>query len=231
MGGVRGWASARRRRTDLGLRIGSAREGSVPTFESAAATGYVVSRSTSGTPAWGRPYSETSVTWRLHFATRTIGRSAVCGRWRGQRHWLLDPRSPVHTPLTRHGVDVNARTRRNVIDAVRRAGGEAAPPGKVIAELSFGFWRYLSSRAHEKTLWVPYLYRAYPTGTDRRQVDRAVMELAELRNRIAHLEPIFKRDLRRAHRAMLQLSELLRPGLADYLRATTTVAAWLDARP
>jgi hypothetical protein len=80
-------------------------------------------------------------------------------------------------------------------------------------------------------LWVPYLYRAYPTGTDRRQVDRVVTELAELRNRIAHLEPIFKRDLLRAHRAILQFSELLHPGLADYLRATSTVAAWLNARP
>jgi hypothetical protein len=86
----------------------------------------------------------------VEVALRNAYDRSVCRRWPRQRHWLLDPRSLVRTPLTRHSVDVNARTRTNVIDAVRRAGGEAAPPGKVIAELSFGFWRYLSSRAHEK---------------------------------------------------------------------------------
>lgn len=167
----------------------------------------------------------------VEVALRNAYDRAVRDRWQRDVHWLLDPQSPVHKPLMRRGVDVNARTRAAVVDAVRRAGGETQPPGKVIAELSFGFWRYLTSRAHEKTWWVPYLHRAYPPRTDRRKVDRTVAELAALRNRIAHLEPIFKQDLRRAQSSLLTIAELLHPDLADYLRITSVVADWLDLRP
>jgi hypothetical protein len=34
----------------------------------------------------------------------------------------------------------------------------------VVAELSLGFWRYLSVKRHEKHLWVPYLHHAFPAG-------------------------------------------------------------------
>jgi hypothetical protein len=61
----------------------------------------------------------------------------------------------------------------------------------VIAELTFGFWRYLSSAAHEVPLWRPYLHRA---GTSRIAVDAPVTRLHRPRNRAAHHEPLLHRD-------------------------------------
>lgn len=50
----------------------------------------------------------------------------------------------------------------SIEEAVRRCG-VAAPPGKVVAELGFGFWRYLTSSAYEKRLsarsCTPHIHR------------------------------------------------------------------------
>lgn len=49
-------------------------------------------------------------------------------------------------------VDVNVRSRESLQRAMDSADGPAAAPCKVIAELRFGFWRFLSSSAHGKAL-------------------------------------------------------------------------------
>jgi len=35
-------------------------------------------------------------------------------------------------------------------------------PGRVVAELSFGFWIGLVGKQYDHTLWVPHLHRAFP---------------------------------------------------------------------
>lgn len=159
--------------------------------------------------------------------------------WPGTQHWLFDPKSPVLEPLwrTRRGrsTDLNARNRATVADAVRRCGGEAAKPGEVIAELSFGFWRHCTDAAHEKTLWVPYLHRAWPKKTSRVALERSLTMINTARNRASHHEPLFGtqpgHDLAAAHHEVLRLSGLMLPELASYIRATTTVPVILAARP
>jgi hypothetical protein len=101
----------------------------------------------------------------------------------------------------------------------------------VIAELPFGFWRYLSSAAHEKTLWVPCLHRVFPAGTDRRDVDRPVGRLHQLRNRVAHHEPLLRTDVPGRLDDLIRLASMINPELGQYLAATTTVTSWLDRRP
>lgn len=66
-----------------------------------------------------------------------------------------------------------------------------------IAELNFGFWRYLLARRYEATLWTPALRHAFPNLAPRSRttVYRSVSELHLLRNRIAHHEPIHRRNL------------------------------------
>jgi hypothetical protein len=81
--------------------------------------------------------------------------------------------------------------RYNVRHALPNAGGPTARRGKIVAELLFSFGRYLSSAAHEKTLWVPARHRAFPRGTDRAaHVDGPVGRLHHLRDRVAHHEPL-----------------------------------------
>jgi hypothetical protein len=151
-------------------------------------------------------------------------------------HWLYSADTVLFPPMTRARsgirVDVNAKPRRQIADAIAAAGGQFAQPGKIIAELGFGFWRYLSSARHEKTLWVPYLHRAFPPGTNRRTVDRRVGRLHEVRNRAAHHEPLFRIDLGQIlSRDVVGLAELIDPALAVYVNATSTLPELLYLRP
>ncbi|MGH9023736.1 MAG: hypothetical protein ACRDV9_11680 [Acidimicrobiia bacterium] len=45
-------------------------------------------------------------------------------------------------------------------------------PGKVVAELSFGFWRYLVTPHYEQSFWVPALDHAFPNLTGGSSYDR-----------------------------------------------------------
>jgi hypothetical protein len=126
--------------------------------------------------------------------------------------------------------DVNDKPRRSIQEAARRCG-PAAPPGTVVAEISFGFWRYLTSSAHEKSLWLPYLHAAYPPGTVRKDVDRRIRRLNELRNRVAHHEPIFSQPLGSAVQDLIYVCGLPSADVAAYIQATSSVGQLLQRRP
>jgi hypothetical protein len=73
-------------------------------------------------------------------------------------------------------------------------------PSRVIAELSFGFWTSLlgngrkGANNYEVTLWRNALYKSFPNrppkGFNRKFANREFTSIRELRNRIAHHEPI-----------------------------------------
>lgn len=109
--------------------------------------------------------------------------------------WLFDPDSPVYTELwrTRRGkrIDLNARNRASIREAMAHTHNKHPSAGQVIAELPFRSWRYLTDAAHEKTLWVTYLNRAFPKGTDRRHIERSLAIVNKVRNRASHHEPLF----------------------------------------
>lgn len=175
----------------------------------------------------------------VEVAVRNAYDSAMTTHWRGGQHWLFDPTSPVLAPLwrTRRGyrTDLNARNRATASDAIRRCGGASAKPGEVIAELSFGFWRHCTDAAHEKTLWVPYLHRAWPKKTSRVVLERSLTTINNARNRASHHEPLFGtqpgHDLAAAHREILRLSAMLIPELGVYIQDTTAVPSIVATRP
>ena len=43
----------------------------------------------------------------------------------------------------RRRVDVNSKPRDSLRHAIVNARGRTAPPGKIVAELMFGFWRFV----------------------------------------------------------------------------------------
>lgn len=176
-----------------------------------------------------------------HFeiALRNAYARALDTTWTGTGHWLDDPGSPLRAPLIRvrkgrrgprRRVDINDKT-RGAIDGARKRYGHTAPPGKVIAELSLGVWRYLSTSAHEKTLWVPHLHHAFPPGTHRATVDQLIGALHELRNRAAHWEPLLAAPVALRTKDLLTVTGLLSPELAAYIRHTSQVGPTLDRRP
>ena len=150
----------------------------------------------------------------VEVALRNAYDRAAAG-WGGPGHWLLHGHQTVFAPLTRtrHGrrIDVNRRPREQVERAIGDAGGPAATAGKVVAQLTFGFWRFLSTTAHEKTLWVPYLHRAFPPGNKRADVDALAGRLHDLRNRVAHYEHLLGEDLPGRYADLRTLAQLTCP--------------------
>lgn len=156
-----------------------------------------------------------------------------------QAHWTFASAtvfSPVYrTKRTGGGTsqqtDINRKPREIVDAAVTMAGGSSASPGKVIANLSFGFWRYLSSKAHEKTLWVPYLHAAFPPKTNRGDVDARVGRLHSLRNRVAHHEPLLNTNTLAVFDDLIWVAEQIDPAIAQYISASSDVHALSHDRP
>jgi hypothetical protein len=170
----------------------------------------------------------------LEVGLRNAYSEVLATRWPGPPHWTSAGDkvfAPVYRRRGGRRVDVNRQPRDLLQRALQAAGGADAPAGKVIAELPFGFWSYLSSAAHEKTLWVPCLHRAFPAGTDRRDVDRPVGRLHQLRNRVAHHEPLLRTDVSGRLDDLIKVAGMISPELRRYLAATTTVTNWLAHRP
>jgi len=96
------------------------------------------------------------------------------------------------------------QTLTSIAVAMKRAGDPgpraAARPsaGRVIAELSLGFWRYLLVSRYEHSLWNPGVRSQFPalsglSGSDsRKRVHERVEALNYLRNRVAHHEPVYE---------------------------------------
>lgn len=179
----------------------------------------------------------------LEIALRNAYDAAASSHWGGPGHWLLDDAAQVFAPVlrtrhrhgagsrTNHQVDINRKPRELVARAVQDAGGPGASAGKVVAELNFGFWRYLSSSAHEKTLWVPLLHKAFPSGTSRAEIDGKVGRLHILRNRVAHHEPLLREDLTARYDDLIAIAGRVQPQLAGHLTTTSQVPALLSGRP
>ncbi|CAD2254988.1 Abi family protein [Xanthomonas arboricola] len=106
-------------------------------------------------------------------------------------------------------------------DAGRLFNGQP-PPGKVIAELTLGFWSTLTDRRYEHTLWVPCLHKSFYSQPPRRSVFNQQLEkIRQLRNRTAHHEPIFHLDLLGAHKAMAEVCAVLCPATAGVMISTS----------
>jgi hypothetical protein len=136
--------------------------------------------------------------------------------------WLDDPAS-----------ELDARMRSHIASARRRAvqGGKVAADGQTISELGFGFWRYLVTR-RRTSLW-PDLASAFPGAPDRRRetVEDPVARLHELRNRIAHHQRVWNRDLVAGYADVLRVAEYLDAGLPAWIARSCSLPGLLRTRP
>ncbi len=127
----------------------------------------------------------------------------------------------------------NAETNQDIATATRRAlaGGRAETPGRVVAELPFGFWRFLLAGRYERSLWRTCLYEAFPGQGRRRLVFDRVSGLHQLRNRIAHHEPVHNRPLAQLHADAMELTDWVCPTTSEWIRAHSAVSDVLARRP
>lgn len=136
----------------------------------------------------------------------------------------------------RHGskaMDEIANARRR---ATRRNVAETH--GKVIAELNFGFWRFLCSKAYLTSLWVPALAAEFPGSSSssdprvlREQVEDRVQRIHFLRNRIAHHEPVHRRALDVDFDDLVEVLSWISSDAAQWVRSESRIPEVLSSRP
>jgi hypothetical protein len=135
--------------------------------------------------------------------------------------WLCDP-----------GI-LNERSLQLVEETIARIRQERHMPtrGRVVAGLTFGFWRALFDKRYDR-LWVSHLHKAFPHGSgDRAQIAGLMTRLGPFRNRVAHHETIIRTPLANRHEDMLMLVETIDPEAREWIESVSSIAPLLEGRP
>ncbi|MFD9664873.1 hypothetical protein ACFWAY_25155 [Rhodococcus sp. NPDC059968] len=109
--------------------------------------------------------------------------------------------------------------------------------GKVIAELKFAFWQGMFTARHDVRIWNHQILTLFPnaSGMTAEQLRRRIYDdleaIRKLRNRIAHHEPIFSRNLGDDLMRILELIELRSTPTADWVFAMEEASNVLGERP
>ena len=114
-----------------------------------------------------------------------------------------------------------AHSQHKAIESAKQAlrrEGKTETPARIIAASSFGLWVGLLAKGNDRLLWRPLLHRAFSPTPARADVYDQLDRLRTLRNRIAHHEPIIRRNLRNDYDRILRLLEMLSPEVADWVR-------------
>lgn len=140
------------------------------------------------------------------------------------------------------GLDDGCRARIAKAKLKLRRDGYTVSPPQMVAMLPLGFWVSLLGpggqiqgsgyRAnYEMTLWRPALRKVFPycKTLTRRQAHKPLNYLRILRNRIAHHEPIFARNLRKDHQSILKVTGWISPGTREWIEHHSRVPALLRA--
>lgn len=147
-------------------------------------------------------------------------------------NWHLN-RGFVYTlPVLRGGRGYQPR------DDLQTCSSRLPTSGKVVAELKFAFWQHLFVRGQQARIWDTHLATAFP-GYDksltppqaRTQMFDHIEKIRKLRNRIAHHEPIFARNLVEDRDRIRKVIEWRRPGTAQWVDSIEQVTAALASRP
>lgn len=123
---------------------------------------------------------------------------------------------------------------RMVGEATQHLYALGKPPtaGRVVAELSYGFWVGLFANVYDATIWRTDLVSIFtPKVKDRRGLHDSLDRLRTLRNRIAHHEPIFQRRLAEDHARLRTIVGFLSVPTLQWLDHHTTVPTALAVRP
>lgn len=108
---------------------------------------------------------------------------------------------------------------RTQLDArARAAGSRIVATPRIVAGLSFGFWVAMFKSQYQYTLYGPVLSKILPPRLKRARVNASLNRLKDLRNRIAHHEPIHTLSLEALYEDTLQVADWLSPDLCGWIR-------------
>jgi hypothetical protein len=143
--------------------------------------------------------------------------------------WLMDP--------ARLLVRLSGNDLKRAQDRARKALGRGRQPAHpdVLAQLSFGTWRFLlpDKDRGRQLLWNQAIHRSFPhLATDTRQLVANVHSIYQLRNRVAHLEPLLAPGAVRAeYNAMRSVLAAIEPVAEQWFTSRQRITAELRARP
>lgn len=131
--------------------------------------------------------------------------------------------------ITLHHEQADAVTK--AITFVASAKGPTYSADDVVAELTLGFWTALLANRYHQRLWAPAIIHAFPHWHARRgPLQQRLERLRRLRNRVAHHEPIFTRNLVRDHEDTLSVLAAIDPAARDWVVAESRLPTVIAAR-
>jgi len=94
--------------------------------------------------------------------------------------------------------------------------------GRVVSELTFGFWVALLMNCYAAPLWIPCLHRAFPgKALGHKRAHQTFDRIRFLRNRVAQHECILNRDLEADYIEILEALRWICPITAQWIRDST----------
>lgn len=143
--------------------------------------------------------------------------------------WFLSP-----------GIPLTSQAQKSIKKARQRTGQTMTPPalpGKIIADLSFDFWRFLFARTYQSTIWPKFL-ASLTRRVSREEFEKHLERIYTMRNRCAHHEPLVRHDVQRETRETLavlasihEIATLIDPDAAEWIAQHSTVKTSLAHRP
>ena len=110
--------------------------------------------------------------------------------------------------------------------------------GKVVSELNFAFWEKVFTRGQDSRIWDQHLQAVLPglpagltVAQARAKIFSDLERIRKFRNRIAHHEPIFARNLAGDYASIRELVEYRRPEAATWLDKVERVTGLIALRP
>lgn len=146
--------------------------------------------------------------------------------------WLVEP-APL---LTRLVGQVDIDTAYSRANKARRARGLGKPGhDDVLAQLSLSTWRFLlpDHDPGRQLLWSDALNNAFPhwTGTPEELTD-TVIGVLDIRNRVAHLEPLLNmKNVRAQFVGMRGVLKAIDPSIEQWMVSNQRITSVLKMRP
>ena len=132
--------------------------------------------------------------------------------------------------------DAGGRLNKDIATATRRVQNKHHPltTGRIVANLSFGFWTTMLGSSWNPKLWSFQLRNSFPDlpqSIDRDELHKRARAVNSLRNRIWHHEPIFKDDLLKRHSETLELLRWVCPAKHKWIRPHCRLPALMRTKP
>lgn len=158
------------------------------------------------------------------------------------RNAIVERLEQVHTsnwPWTKgFVVSLPNHGRYNPRKNLEQVAAKQPTTGKVVAELKFVFWEKLLTKRYNDTLWGDQIKRIFPhTPTHltpdqiRNHLHESFSIIRKLRNRIAHHEPIFLRNLQTDYQLLHDLILWRDQETADWMNCIQKIKGYLEKRP